>query len=165
MPKIALQTTVFFGFFLASTVVRASDGCPWLNAATASWLLGGEVRLTVSSPNPHGDVTCEFSSGQAPGLSSLQIAVHTMETPSQDFRSLLSQCDWPQRPVKALGTDAAQCVMKQSAHLDEEEIIARVRERAFVVVVRRAGTSAAVPRDGLRDDTRNVAEQVAASLF
>jgi hypothetical protein len=165
MSKIARQTAVLAALLLTAATLHAEDHCPWLNAATASWLLGGEVQMRVTPPTQQGDVTCDFSSGQASAASTLQIAVHTMDTPSQDFALFLSQCAGTRIPLRAIGTDAVQCVAANGASAGQEEIIARVRERAFILTVHRGGTAPPVPKDGLSEDTRNIAGQVAEALF
>jgi hypothetical protein len=165
MRKLVMLTAVFVALLATHGTCYAAVHCPWLNAATAGWFLGGEVQVSVTAPTPQGDVTCDFSSGQAPRLSTLHIAVRTMDAPSQDFASQLAQCTGTKLPLRAIGTNAVQCVAMNSSTAGEEEIIARVRERAFVLVVHRGGTASPVPKNGLRDETRNIAEQVAGSLF
>ncbi len=165
MPKITTLTVVLAVLLVTATASHAEAHCPWLNAATAGWLLGGEAQVSVTSPTPQGDVTCDFSSGQAPALSTLHIAVHTMDAPSRDFTSFLAQCGGTRLPLRAIGTDAVQCVTTDGSGAGEEEIIARVRERAFVLTVHRGGTASPAPKDSLHDETRNIAEQVAGSLF
>jgi hypothetical protein len=45
-------------------------------------------------------------------------------------------------------------------------VIARVRDRAFVLtVIRPSAAPASTTGDALRDDTRNIDEQIAGSLF
>jgi membrane-associated PAP2 superfamily phosphatase len=90
--NIAMVTAVLAALLLTAATSHAEVHCPWLNAATAGWLLGGEVQINVTPPDPQGDVTCDFSSGHASTASTLHIAVHTMDTPSRDFASLLAQC-------------------------------------------------------------------------
>jgi hypothetical protein len=91
----------------------------------------------------------------------LRIVVHTMEVPSKDFAAYLSQCDGATIPLKAIGNEAFQCVLKDTS--GEEQVIGRVRERAFILTIRR--NLPTLPKEGLREDTRNIAEQVAGSLF
>lgn len=165
ISRIAMSTLVFAGLFLTPVVSRADARCPWLNAATAGWVLGGEVQMSVTPLTPQGDATCEFSRGLAATAFTLSIAVHTMDVPSRDFASYLSQCDGTRLPLKAIGNEAIQCVPKNGSGGDEEQIIGRVRERVFVLTIHRSGVPPATLKDGLREDTRNIAGQVAGSLF
>jgi hypothetical protein len=166
---------------------RAEAKCPWLNAATAGGLLGGDVQMTVSAPVDAAmdksaskspgmysdsvrmdrfDVSCEFSRTVDSGTYTLRIAVKTMGDPAKDFASYLAQCGGTTRPLKAIGNEAVQCLAANGSAPDEEKVIARVRERAFVLTVSRTGIKPlAANADLLRDDTRNIAEQVAGSLF
>jgi hypothetical protein len=84
-----------------------------------------------------------------------------MEAPSKEFASYLSQCSGTKLPLKAIGKEAVQCVLKSGSTTGEEQIIGRVRERVFLLSIRRNTP----PKDGLREDTRNIAEQIAGSLF
>jgi hypothetical protein len=160
-----MLTAVLAGLLLSPAVGLAAVHCPWLNAPTASWLLGGEVQISVTPPDPQGDVTCDFSSGQASTVSTLHIAVHTMDTPSRDFESFFAQCGGTRLPLRAIGTDAVQCVPKNGSGTGEEQIIGRVRERAFILTIHRSGIAPPTPKDGLREDTRNIAGQIAGTLF
>ena len=148
---------------LCPALCRAEVKCPWLNAATAEGLLGGKVQMNITPPTAQGDTTCEFSSQQDAIVSILRIEVHTMEVPSKEFASYLSQCSGTTFPLKAIGNEAVQCVLKGSSTPSEEQIIGRVRERVFLLSVRR--NASGLPKDGLHEDTRNIAEQIAGSLF
>jgi hypothetical protein len=163
----------------------AQARCPWLNAATAAGVLGGDVQMAVTTPvepvatkgvgaasysdqlrTDRFDVSCDFSRKEPSGVSTLSIVVKTMSDPAKDYASFLAQCAGPTETLKGIGNEAVQCVMKDSSHAGYEQVIARVRDRAFVLTVSRATT--ATPGgsgDGLHDDTRNIAEQIAGSLF
>lgn len=76
--KIGILTAALAALLVNVTTCHAQARCPWLNAATAGWLLGGEAQVIVTAPTQQGDVTCDFTSGQASAISTLHIAVHTM---------------------------------------------------------------------------------------
>lgn len=143
----------------------AQAQCPWLNAATAGGLLGGDVQTVVSAPNTLGDVNCDFTRNPGPAASMLKIDVHTMTNPSKDFGAYLAQCGGPTQPLKAIGNEAVQCFSSSNAK-GEERIIGRVRDRAFIISLKasppyRTSSSKAE----LSDEARNLAEQVAGALF
>jgi hypothetical protein len=145
---------------------HAQAQCPWLNAATAAGLLGGEVQTVVSAPNVSGDVTCDFTRNPGPTASTLKIAVHTMANPSKDFSTYLAQCGGTTQPLKAIGNEAVQCISNNTLRKGEEQIIGRVRERAFTISINANPMyrpSSAKPV--LSDEARNLAEQVAGALF
>lgn len=148
---------------LSPTFCRAEARCPWLNAATAEGLLGGKVQTNITPLTAQGDTICEFSSQQDSTPSILRVEVHTMEIPSKEFAYYLSQCSGTTLPLKAIGNEAVQCAPKRGSTLGEEQIIGRVRDRVFLLSIRR--NVPPPPKNGLREDTRNIAEQIAGSLF
>lgn len=155
----------------------AQARCPWLNAATAGGLLGGEVELHVSAPvEPPGgvktepgvyamdqvrmdryDVSCEFARKVEGGVYTLSIAVTTMRDVAKEFAAAVAGCGG-RVAIRGVGNEAFQC-----AAAGQEEVIARVRDRVFVMKVRRG--AAPGQKAELQADSRNIAEQVAGSLF
>ena len=185
MLWLAASGLVICAALLAPMRGRAEAKCPWLNAATAGGLLGGEASMTVSAPAEHGtmphtepnvykedqvrmdrfDVTCEFSRKADSGVYSLKIVVETMKDPATEFAGRLANCQGTV-VLKAIGNEAVQCVAKSDFASGEEMVIARVRDRAFVLtVIRPLAATASQTADVLHDDTRNIAEQIAGSLF
>jgi hypothetical protein len=144
----------------------AEAQCPWLNAATAGGVLGGEVQSSTTNVTAQGDATCHFVRRQDSSNFALSIDVHTMTLPSKDFPAYLAQCGGTLLPLKAVGNDAFQCVSKGASANGEEQVIGRVRDRVFILTVNANVTKQPVPnKAGLRHETRNVAEQVAGALF
>ena len=183
---LAVSVLVVCAALLAPMRGRAEAKCPWLNAATAGGLLGGEASMTVSAPAEHGtmphtepnvykedqvrmdrfDVTCEFSRKADSGVYSLKIVVETMKDPATEFAGRLANCQGTTVPLRAIGNEAVQCVAKSGFSSGEEMIIARVRDRAFVLtLIRPPAATAPQTAEVLHDDTRNIAEQIAGSLF
>jgi hypothetical protein len=161
---IVLVFAAIVGTVIAPARALAEIQCPWLNSATAAGVLGGEVQADVTALTPQGDTTCDFKRTEHSGVSSLTIAVHTMATPSKDFASYLAACAGTKVPLTAIGNEAVQCALNDGS--GGEQIIGRVRERAFVIDLKRGSTghrtSAA---SGISEEARNVAEQVAGALF
>ena len=87
----------------------------------------------------------------------------SMTDPTKQFASYVALCKGTTVALKAIGNEAVQCVMQSDGSVSHEQVIGRVRERVFVLTIIRATTPTA--GDALRDDTRNMAEQVAGSLF
>lgn len=164
----------------------AEAKCPWLNAATAAGVLGGEVQMSVSAPVDPGpvkgvgtamysdqvrmdrfDVTCEFTRKTDSGTDTLHISVKTMKDQAKEFASFLALCGGSTAALRGIGNEAVQCVRKESSGKGPEQIVARVRDRAFVLTVTRQAAPAgvAVSAEGLSSDTRNTAEQIAGSIF
>jgi len=147
----------------------AQTVCPWMNAATASGFLGGDVGAAVIGVTPDGDATCDFKLGAASG-SLLRIAVHTMAHTQQEFPGYLAQCASGAVALKGIGNEAVRCLASSGVNKGNELIIGRVRERVFVITIKaewigRPPTSPTKTRNPMSDDSENVAEQVAGSLF
>jgi len=113
------------------------------------------------------DVACEFRRKVGSDVYTLRIVVKTMNDQTKEFAGYVAQCDGSTVALKGIGNEAVQCVRKSgSDNPGSEQVIARVRDRAFVLSIHRgAVVSGGANADELRDDTRNMAEQVAGSLF
>jgi hypothetical protein len=152
--------------FVSPMQCRAQIQCPWLNAATAAGVLGGEVQASTTALTPQGDTTCDFKRTQQSVVFALKIAVHTMVLPSKDFAAYLAQCSGTPVPLKAIGNEAFQCVPSKYSNIGEEQIIGRVRDRAFIIDIKRGSARQSTsPQNGLSEEARNIAEQVAGALF
>ncbi len=142
----------------------AGEGCPWLNAATASGVLGGAVQAAVTHPGKNADdAACDFVRHEGPAAGRLYIEVRTMTAPRREFASYAAQCRTNAVLLRAIGNEAVACGRDGKNGEIAEQVVGRVRDRAFVVRV-----SANVPpgqRDALRENARKVAEQVTGTLF
>jgi hypothetical protein len=144
---------------LIAAACRAEDACPFLNAATAAGVLGGEVI------SHYDGSTCLFTHAAAtvPGrdregavfASQLLIKVQTVTLPYKLV------CEPNPTSLKAIGNEAVICSMEGKNGSISEQIAGRVRDRAFFIRL----TSNNIPRDALREKARSVAEQVAGILF
>ncbi|WP_433974739.1 hypothetical protein [Tunturiibacter lichenicola] len=159
----ALAFSVIAGLNPSQTRCFAEVPCPWLNAATAGGVLGGEVQSSTVAVTPDGDGTCRFVRKQSSSTLTLSIEVHTMPLPSKTFATYLAQCNGTSLPLTAIGNEAFQCVSRNSTD-GEEKVIGRVRDRAFVLTINASLTKQSA-KTGLSPETRNVAEQVAGALF
>jgi hypothetical protein len=142
----------------------AAEACPWLNAATAGGVLGGRIaKVTIRRAQTNDDASCEFVRDEGSLLFELRIEVETMPSPAKDFASYAARCHSPTAPLNAIGNEALSC----TAELDEgrlaEQVIGRVRGRAFLVRITTNDRSAHASE--LRDKARKTAEQVAGILF
>jgi hypothetical protein len=166
--------------FLVSGIAHAqkpSQSCPWLNAATAGGVLGGEVRLLVTHTptdqadqpnNAPGDATCEFRLTNAAG--SVKIAVHTMQSHAKEFPAYLASCGPSPRKLVGVGNEAVACTLPNGSAGATEQVVGRIRQRVFILswsIPANAATAAdaAGAKDVVRDKLQNTAEQVAGSLF
>jgi hypothetical protein len=163
--------TPFLILFLLSALAlwtpracKANEICPWLNDATAAGFLGGTVTSTVTHPSTDkNDANCEFIHRDGAVVTTLQIEVKTMSTPTTQFASHLAACGTHSEPVKAIGNEAVACGQDQKKGKYSESIVGRVRDRAFIVRINSMGDES--DRDTTAVRARKIAEQVAGFLF
>src|ERR1700733_12398274 len=164
MRSFALAFAVIVGLIACQKRCFADAPCPWLNAATAGGVLGGEVQSSTVAVTPEGDGTCRFVLKQASSTFTLSIDVHTMPLPTKTFATYLAQCNGTTLTLTAIGNEAVQCISR-SFSSGEEQVIGRVRDRAFVLTINANLAKQSPAKTGLIPEKRNVAEQVARSLF
>jgi hypothetical protein len=160
-----LALAVVIGSITHAPPCSAQLQCPWLNAATAGGVLGGEVQSSITDVTPQGDATCHFIRRQNSSNFTLTIHVHTMTGAPKEFPTYLAKCDGTLLPLKAIGNEAFQCVSKSTSANGGEQVIGRVRDRAFVLTVDASLTGTTPAKDGLSLQARNIAEQIAGALF
>ncbi len=144
---------------LVFSMAKADETCPWLNAATAGGILGGDVAVRMEHLNQE-DENCEFTRRAGSAASTLRIEVATTKAPAREFAARTAQCVSKQVPLRAIGNEAVAC---SASGETAEQVVGRVRDRVFVVRI--GTTDAAASRDSLREKARMVAEQVAGFLF
>ncbi len=147
------------------TVCRGQAKCPWMNEATAGGILGGAV-IATANVSDKGDGVCEFSRQQGYVVYQLRISVGIMTDIAKQFPSYLAQCPPKSSPVQAVGNEAVTCSVEGKAGGYAEQVVGRVRDRAFVVSV-----SSSVQNDPSmtpkirREKADLAAEQLAGILF
>ncbi|HSS96320.1 MAG TPA: hypothetical protein VLK33_04790 [Terriglobales bacterium] len=138
--------------------------CPWLNAATAAGALKGpisKVSVTYTSQE-NTDAICEFTSITNHKTRSLRIEVETLKDIDHDFPQYLAKCGTSAKPVVAIGNEALSCSIHKPRQISEQ-VVSRVREQAFLVSIR--SDAPASSQYAIKDETRQIAEQVAGFLF
>ncbi len=182
-----LRPILLIVFLVFPALCRANETCLWLNAATAGGVLGGAVTATVSHPkallpkaqtanakssagplsadpevagyagNGMDDADCAFFR-QPPAAGALHIAVRTMTASPKEFASYKLGCGPHAVPITAIGNEAFACTLNHS-----EQVIGRVRERAFILRLSIADPSMTPAQ--LRENAQKAAEIVAGNLF
>jgi hypothetical protein len=142
---------------LFALTCAAADICPWLNAATASGVLGGPVVMTVTPSKTADDAACNFVRHEGFRTIELRIEVET-----KDFESYKARCHATAEPLKAIGNEARAC-SDDTNDEKAEQVVGRVRDRAFLIRI--SSTDHSAQPNVLRDKARKVAEQVAGILF
>ena len=103
------------------------------------------------------DASCDFI--RHAGSQTFELRIETETMPSPDFQSFAARCHPPVERLKAIGNEALACG-DESGGRHAEQVVGRVRDRAFLVRISTAGQPAA-----LREKARKIAEQVAGILF
>jgi len=158
---------LILGVLLLTTALCRGENCAWLNAATAGGVLGGHVTSTVVHTTPQ-DTTCEFTRSQGAGISSLRIAVHTMTAFEKEFPAYLTLCGTTAISLRAVGNEAVECTRPDGQDVVTEQVIGRVRDRVFILRWSMPKSTQGIgvqSQDDIRETIRNVAEQIAGSLF
>jgi hypothetical protein len=160
-PKLWILILLLFSM---SVSCAAAQPCPWLNAATAAGVLEGPVTVSVTYVDQDNvDATCEFTYKADHTVRTLRIEVDTMKDLAHDFPRYLAKCGQGASALKAIGNEAVECSMPDKSKQVAEQVVSRVRDRAFIVDV--LSTGPATQRDAMRDKARQIAEQVAGFLF
>lgn len=155
---------LLFILWICMPATRASaETCPWLNAATAAGTLDGPVTFSIThSSRNKEDSTCEYTRQEGSTVTRLRIEVETMTDPSRDFASYTAECGPAATPLRAIGNEALTCDLRKKNQISEQ-IVSRVRERAFIVAV--SSNAHSRDQDALRVKVEKIAEQVAGFLF
>ncbi len=99
-------------------------------------------------------------------LVSLRITVEKVKDPGRGLAAYTTQCRGAAAPLRAIGNEAVMCAADTKGHTHGEQVIGRVRDQIFTVTVTTsARQDPSMPREALKEKTRNIAEQVAGALF
>jgi hypothetical protein len=152
-----------FSLFSIAPSSRAQEHCPWLNAATAAGAVDAAVTVTVTRPTGKStDAVCEFTHRQGSDSRQLRVQVEVMTDPSASFSSYLARCGTGATPLKAIGNEAVVCSVPVK-NAQAEQVVGRVRDQAFIILLRSNDKS--IAESTLRDRVRRIAETVAGNLF
>jgi hypothetical protein len=165
MRQYHLKFWILFLMLLTVSVARAAtQPCPWLNAATAAGVLQGPVMVSVTYfDQDNTDAACEFIHKADHTVHTLRIEVETMKDLAHDFPRYLAKCGPSAKPLRAIGNEAVVCSVPGKNQQVAEQVVSRVRDRAFIVDVLSNGSAS--ERDAARDKAQKIAEQVAGFLF
>jgi hypothetical protein len=108
------------------------------------------------------DASCDFVRQQGSLVMELHIETDTLRSPVTDFASYSARCGSDGVALKGIGNDALACGSSGNDELSEQ-VVSRVRERAFLVRIKTNDRSA--QRSELRKKARKIAELVAGFLF
>jgi hypothetical protein len=148
------------------TLGRAENSCPWMNEATASDLVGGDVVGAYLVSKGSSSV-CTFTQRMGMSTRTLQISVDLAADSHDSFLSIVgAQCGASAAPLQAIGNEAVTCVIDRGKAEMGEQVLGRVRDQVFVIAL-----STSIKNDpvltptALKVKIRSAAEQVAGNLF
>jgi len=162
-----LRWTSLALIFFLPMLCRAESICPWLNQATASGVLGGAASSSVETGST-GQAVCAFHFQKGDTAYDLRIRVERMKDYSKEFDLYQKTCGSQKLPLAAIGNEATLCEIegRKKKSAQGEQVVGRVRDRAFIVSVSTSGTNdRSMTRDVLKQKASGVAEQVAGALF
>jgi hypothetical protein len=146
---------------LLSVPCGAQSICPWLNAATASGVLGGAATMEVTNTG-----TCLFRLQNGAKNDALRIAVIETNTPESAGKEIAPHkisCTSSETQLRAVGNEAVLCASDTESSLGEQ-VVGRVRNRIFTVAIS-TGKHSEATRDLLAEKAEEIAKQVAGALF
>lgn len=121
--------------------------------------------MTVSYPKAasKGDATCDFTKHQDAVFRELRIEVRAITGPKDELARRTAHCNTKPMALKGVGNEALACNVDHQKGRLTEQVVARVRDRIFVVQLR--ADAAWVPPDVLLAKACTLAEEVAGNLF
>jgi hypothetical protein len=154
-------------FSLLSVSCSAQGTCTWLNAATASGVLGGSATMEVNNTGV-GTGVCVFHFQDDAQNNALRISVIKAERPENADKEMMpyeSKCTSSGQPLRGVGNEAILCA-SDTAKSSGELVVGRVRDNIFTVVINASmGDNPAATKDDLEDRAQEIAKQVAGILF
>ncbi len=86
-----------------------------------------------------------------------------MTNTAGEFASFLEKCGAAPTPVRGIGNEAVACTLPDKSGRRSEQVVSRVRNRAFLVRIESSDKS--VSTVSLRETVEKTAEQIAGILF
>jgi hypothetical protein len=167
MKLSARHLLLVSGIALAAPLFAHAENCAQLNAATAGGLMGVEASLKLEHMGAT-DTVCTFTPQQGDSGAELQITVHTLTDIHEEYKHYAEMCKSEATSMRAVGNEAVECSSRSSNGMRVETVVGRVRNRAFVLLwtIPNPETGPnAFSQEMVREKMRNLAEQVAGSMF
>lgn len=137
---------------------QTPQSCPWLNAGTATQILGADVTATVHADS-NWSGSCTFAV-KSDSKRSIAIDVGKMDTHA---------CGSQGKPLAGIGNEAMYCAQRDGKGGETQMVTGRVRGAWFVIKMparAASGGDPASPAEGsVPAFLEFVAEQVAGNLY
>ncbi len=143
-----------------------AENCPWLNAATASGLIGADATAVYTAAASDKPAVCTFTEANAHMPRVLEIRVEITPDPRARLTALDASCTGAASPLTAIGNEAIACSADEHKDKPAERVIGRVRNQVFTITLTSNGKQDSVlDRDELKMRISTAAEQVSGNLF
>jgi hypothetical protein len=143
----------------------AENRCAWLNAATASGLLGGDAVGDVSAATGQPTV-CTFTQMTDGVKRTLRITVEVTPDAHARVSAMMQSCGADVSPLKAIGNEATACAADDRKGVMGERVVGRVRDQVFTIAISSTlKNDPILTREALKTRIYTAAEQVAGNLF
>ncbi len=147
-------------------VCQMNTGCPWLNVATATGVLRSGENSPMAILAEGTKPACDFTYHDATASRELKITVEEVQDAQQAMAAYKARCGSSVTPLRAIGNEAVTCAVDSKGKSYGQQVIGVVRNQIFTVTL---STSAkkdpAMPREALKEKSRDISEQVAGALF
>ena len=147
-------------------ICQMNTGCPWLNVATATGVLRSNEQSPMAILARGERAACDFNYHDATASRELKITVEQVMDPQHTMSAYKALCGPRITPLRGIGNEAVTCAVDRSGKSYGQQVIGVVRDQIFTVtVITSAKHDPAMPRDALKEKSRNISEQVAGALF
>ena len=144
----------------------AANACPWMNAATASGLLGADAMGNYAAATAAEPANCVFVES-GPGVTrTLTITAEPSTYGVGRIHELLRECHGEPSALPAIGNQAEECEVLQPHRLRGKLAVGRVRSQMFSIAIKTTMKNDPVlTPEELENRIATAAEQVAGNLF
>jgi len=145
---------------------QAANSCAWINEATASGLLGGEVVSETSEAAAGQPAVCMFTQVTGGVKRTLRVTVEITSVAHTRLIAIAQSCCSDAQQLKAVGNEALICEEDDREPGISEWVVGRVRDQVFTIRIKSSlKNDPLMTRGILKSKIYTAAEQVAGNLF
>jgi hypothetical protein len=161
-----MRVLLMAGLFGMPVMCQATNNCPWINEATASGLLDGEVTGAFTDASTGQPAICTFLQKVA-GLSrTLRVTVEVVPDAHARLQPEALACSGPAAPLPSIGNEAVVCAVDLRKEGFGKRVVARVRDQVFTITLSTTlKDDPVLTQAAIRERIYTAAEQVAGNLF
>lgn len=145
---------------------QMNTGCPWLNVATATGVLRSSENSSMAALAEGGKAACDFTYHDAIASRELKITVEEVGDAQKTMAAYKTRCGSSVTPLRGIGNEAVTCAVDSRGTHYGQHVIGVVRDQIFTVtLITNKKNDPVMPREALKEKSRNISEQVAGALF